>query len=334
MGDRIFHSLRSGFGRLAFFRGGWGPTPDRRLRSHGEWLDAVQRRATPPPAPLELSLRPHPVVSCTGEFTSPCRSFLPPESSTGRVWIVEPHASSQGRPPPVVVQLAATGDHGFWRRYFLFARHLAKAGIQSALLENPLYGRRTPATQQGAKLRTVADLVDMGRATIEECASLLSYFSSRGHSRLAAFGVSQGGLHAAMAASLCHFRVHSISALAPASAAPVFTRGVLGDAVDWDALLRSKGFGDESLARAALASHLDSVASIALFPESKHGGAHVLLAATRDEYVQRDAVDAWRAARPGVSAPAAPPGGPGSALIPHAHSPSSSRAARRWMFAT
>lgn len=298
-GDNIFHNLRSLGGKLAFFRGGWGHVAAQ-CKRHQAWLDAVKHLAVPRPVSLDLSIRPHPVVGKEATFTSPCQNFLPPESSKGRVWIVEPTVKADDAPPPVVVHLAATGDHGFWLRYLLFARHLARTGVASALLENPLYGARIPSCQRGAKLHTVADLTDMGRATVEECRALLTYFHDRGHKRLAAFGLSQGGLHAAMAASLCYdFPVNVVSAIAPASAAPVFTRGVLSTAVDWSSLsarLEDKG-GD---VRAALASHLDAVASIKLFPQSPSGGRHILLAASDDQYVEGDAVDVWRAARPGI----------------------------------
>jgi Alpha/beta hydrolase domain containing 18 len=287
----VFHNLRSLGGRLAFFKGGWG----QQHRAHRTWLENVRRRAVPRPQPPNLSFQSHPIVGQVATFESPSRDYLPPESARGRVWIVEPNR--QCNAAPVVVHLAATGDHGFWFRYVLFSRHLARLGIVSALLENPLYGARTPSNQRGAKLHTVANLADMGRATIEEAHLLLTYFYDRGHRRLATFGISQGGLHAAMAASLCDFRVHTIGALAPASAAPVFTSGVLESAVDWDAL--SSGI-DRKDVRGALASHLDSVASIARFPESSYGGRHVLLAASEDEYVRSDSVDAWRAARPDV----------------------------------
>lgn len=296
--DKVFHNIRSLGGKLAFFKGGWGPIATQR-ECHQAWLDAVQRRTVPRPSPLDLAIRPHRVVGQLATFTSPCRDFLPPESGMGRVWIVEPAPVPCEAPPPVVVHLAGTGDHGFWLRYVLSARHLARKGIKSALLENPLYGARTPSRQRGAKLHTVADLADMGRATIEECHALLTHFYDRGHRRLAAFGISQGGLHAAMAASLCDFRVHVVSAIAPASAAPVFTRGVLASAVDWEALSSEKLRKSEDV-RKVLASHLDSVASISLFPESHYGGKHILLTATDDEYVQADAVKAWRAARPDV----------------------------------
>lgn len=298
--DNFFHFFRSLGGNLAFFRGGWGHVAAQRER-HQAWLDAVKQHAVPRPGPLDLSIRSHPVVGLEATFTSPCKDFLPPESGKGRVWIVEPTVKPEGAPSPVVVHLAATGDHSYLIRYLLYARHLARKGVQSALLENPFYGSRIPSCQRGAKLHTVADLADMGRATIEECHALLTYFHDRGHRRLAAFGLSQGGLHAAMAAALCYdFPVNVVSAIAPASAAPVFTRGVLSTAVDWSSLSTKEEQENGGDVRAALASHLDAVASIMNFPQSPSGGKHILLAASEDEYVHGDAVEMWRTARPGI----------------------------------
>lgn len=291
--DRIFFAFRSLGGYLpSFFRHGWGASST----NHHKWLQAVRRRANSPPSPLKLEFRNHFMVGREADFLSPCRSFLPRESAHGRVWLIEPRVQTSSSQSPVVVHLAATGDHKWYLRYFLFARQLAQAGVLVALLENPFYGSRRPPGQFGAKLNTVHDLASMGRATAEECAALLSYFHARGHRRLCAFGVSQGGLHAAMAASLCNFPVDIVSALAPASAAPVFTRGCLSAAVAWSALSPQ----DERRGRELLATHLNSVASIGLFPPPSVPGKHVLLAATDDEYVQCDAVDEWRQHRPDI----------------------------------
>lgn len=292
--DRIFFTLRSLGGILpSFFRHGWGPPPT----NHHKWLQSVARRTNAVPAPLCLVFRTHTIVGREAEFLSPCRSFLPPESARGRVWLVEPAQHLLCTPPPVVVHLAGTGDHRWYMRYSLFARQLAKAGMLVALLENPSYGNRRPPGQYGAKLNTVHDLASMGRATAEECASLLAYFRSRGHERLCTFGVSQGGLHAAMAASLCPFPVNVVSALAPASAAPVFTRGCLSAAVAWSALSPQ----DETRGRKLLASHLNSIASIGLFPPPLVPHRHTLLAAVEDQYVHSDAVDEWRKHRPSIN---------------------------------
>lgn len=297
--DLLFHYVRSLGGRLAFFRHGWGEF------KHQQWLQAVKDKTLPSPQPLEFCNFKKHAIGYEATFVSPTADYLPPESAMGRVWIVEPSFAyaATTRPSPVVVHLAATGDHGPYIRYALFAKQLAKFGITSVILENAFYGKRRPAHQSGAKLGTVAQLADLGRATVEEACGILTYWMQRdGTTRLALSGVSQGGLHAAMAASLCPFPVHCIMSLAPASAAPVFTRDCLSTAVDWNALTKSappSSFAGDGFARTQLERVLEASATILNFPESKaHTSRHILLAAENDCYVGRDAIETWIKARP------------------------------------
>jgi hypothetical protein len=44
----------------------------------------------------------------------------------------------------LIIHLAGTGDHSFFRRRWGFANDLLKCGISSILLENPFYGSRRP----------------------------------------------------------------------------------------------------------------------------------------------------------------------------------------------
>jgi hypothetical protein len=53
-------------------------------------------------------------------------------------------------------------------------------------LESPYYGARRPAWQQGSKLCRVADLLTLGRATIEESLYLLAWADREGFDRLGA----------------------------------------------------------------------------------------------------------------------------------------------------
>lgn len=298
--DLCFHYLRSLGGRLSFFRNGWGEF------KHHRWLEAVRGRSLPPPQPLQLyAFRKH-AIGYEASFASPAAEFLPPESATGRVWIVEPPRnifSPKPEPPQVVVHLAATGDHGPYLRYALFARRLAKHGVTSVILENPFYGGRRPAHQPGAKLTTVAELADLGRATVEEACGLLAHWvHSEGSNKLCLSGISQGGLHAAMAVSLCPFPVHCVMSLAPASAAPVFTRDCLSTAVDWHALENSTPpsiIRRGGSARADLERVLNMSATIMNFPEQiSPRSRHILFAADADCYVGRDSVQTWSEARP------------------------------------
>jgi hypothetical protein len=311
--DHLFHRARSLGGRLAFFRHGMG------CFRHREWLDAVRRRAVAPQPSLALNIRNHP-LGYIAEFKSPSAAFLPPESARGHAWIVEAvrHGASKRR-SPVVVQLAATGDHGPFLRYFMLARHLANRGVTSVILENPFYNTRAPRHQRGAKLALVSDLADMGRATVEEACGLLTFWYERGHERLAVAGVSQGGLHAAMAASLCTFPVSVVSAFAPPSAASVFTSGCLSSAVDWKRLSVDFGLSDKTSAAARAKLHLllDRFSSIDNFPEAFAGGKHILLAADEDQYVSPKSVDLWKRARPGIEVRWVPGAGHVSGVILH-----------------
>jgi hypothetical protein len=158
------------------------------------------------------------------------------------------------------IVLPGTGEHGYARRAHYVALPLARhRGMAALVLEGPYYGARMPAGQSGSKLHTVMDLPLLGRATIEEARSLAQWLTDPQfgqdvarvtgahpaaepvavHSVVAA-GVSMGGLHSAMTASLLsgsHLEpLGVVSWLGPMSASPVFTLGELGRAVHWRAL--------------------------------------------------------------------------------------------------
>ena len=144
------------------------------------------------------------------------------------------------------------------------------------ILESPFYGSRQPKGQTGALLKYVHELPDLGRATIEESVALLKVFRDRGYDRQVACGLSQGGLHASMVASTCVWNVGVVAAFAPHSAAPVFTDGVLADAVDWEAL-----GGDSRECRQRLDKVL-GITDINNFPETGERGKQILIMARDD----------------------------------------------------
>lgn len=286
--DHAFQTVRSLGGRLRFFRKGFGPLSAHR---HEDWLNHVRANALAP-AEINVVWRALGVPDISvGQFESPSAAWLPPESRCARVLYVGPNQSRQECRPPVVLQLAATGDHGFVRRILTLAWWLRRRGIASLILENPFYGKRRPPAQRGSRLECVNHLADLGRATIEEGSALLSHFHQRGHARLAVTGVSQGGLHAAMTAALSPIPVPVVMAFAPSSAAPVFTEGVLARSVDWDALKATQsGYSgdvdeahpDESEARVFLRSSLDELSNISNFPPQSTPARHVLIFAKSD----------------------------------------------------
>ena len=237
----------------------------------------------PPEGPLrEVELTdlregaaPHP---STASFTSPVADRLPPESRTARVELLLP----EGEPAevPVVLHLAATGDHDFARRRRLLAQPLLAEGIGAVLLENPLYGRRRPARQHGASVRSVAELAAMARATVEEARSLLAWLRRRGHRQVGVSGISMGGQMAAMAAASVPFEVAAVPCIASRWPASVFTQGELARLVDWGALQRDWGVDAPRRLRAELER-----GDVLRLPPPRCPGAAVLVAARDDAYV-------------------------------------------------
>lgn len=66
----------------------------------------------------------------------------------------------------LIVHLASTGDHSYYRREMFLANDLVKQGISSILLETPFYGTRKPKDQFRSSLQNVNDLFIMGGSLI------------------------------------------------------------------------------------------------------------------------------------------------------------------------
>lgn len=155
---------------------------------------------------------------------------------------------------PVAIILAGTGEQGFDRRRQLVSLPLARSNIASLIIESPYYGSRRPIGQVASKLRSLTELPLLGRMTIEETRSIVKWLrkrqgvsldrnskncSSDKHGAIVLAGVSMGGLHAAMSASLLpqSWKDCGVASwLGPPSGAAVFTRGRLAFATDFDAL--------------------------------------------------------------------------------------------------
>eukprot|EP01029_Cantina_marsupialis_P016746 TRINITY_DN3746_c1_g1_i2.p1 TRINITY_DN3746_c1_g1~~TRINITY_DN3746_c1_g1_i2.p1 ORF type:complete len:669 (+),score=172.77 TRINITY_DN3746_c1_g1_i2:227-2008(+) len=148
---------------------------------------------------------------------------------------------------PAVVILPGTGESGYTRRRASLALPLSEKGITSIILEGPFYGKRRPPKLHGSKLKTVSDLPLLGRATIIEATAVLEWLKKQGYWPLVVMGVSMGGLHSAMTASVTGFPVGAVSWLGPPSAAPVFTEGLLSTNCDWRALSCDLGMELEQL---------------------------------------------------------------------------------------
>ena len=182
-----------------------------------------------------------------GSFDTPVpstRKLLPSESKRAHVQYVVPvgHATAA---QSAVVHLAATGDHGFSRRLLSYALPLAtQHNVASVILESPFYGVRRPSFQNRSKLKTLSDLLLLGKATIEESLYILRWLEENAMSKEgnAISGVSMGGVHACMVASM-----HSLDdrdgrglalvpLLAPRSASEAYCRGALRVGTSWDGL--------------------------------------------------------------------------------------------------
>lgn len=239
--DLAYQRLSTRFGLLRFFEDGLGE-----LSSHVEWVRSLCRSPLKDPLPIGVSwVRQQMPISkygtmTIGEFQSPVANLagMPRESRWGRFMLLEPSVKvEEGGKKRAIVHLAGTGDHGFSLRAFSLGVPLLRDGVASVVLENPLYGKRKPEKQRGAKLRQVRDLLLLGRATIEEARSLLWWLrTKRKCEQLSTVGHSMGGLHAAMAASLMSIPVGIVATHAPPSAIEPFIFGIMRHSMSEKAL--------------------------------------------------------------------------------------------------
>lgn len=232
----------------------------------------------PAPEPARIRWRRERVHSVSrtleGEFDSP-EEGLPLECRTARVALVRPR---RREPHALAIVFASWTDETFLARRRLFLPAVEQ-GIACLLLENPYYGARRRVGQRGACLRTVSDIVWMGRAAVRESHALLAWGRAQGYRRVGLVGYSMGGQMAAMSAALSPWPVHVV-AMAPAvTAASVFVKGPLRRDVAWNAL----GEGGE----ARLGAILSSLSVLALPPVAKPEWATVV-GTRRDRIVPPD----------------------------------------------
>ncbi|XP_002735130.1 protein ABHD18-like [Saccoglossus kowalevskii] len=175
-----------------------------------------------------------------GHFLSPLQvhlpGIMPKEGEIAKFQFILPK-TWKTRHKPVCIHLAGTGDHYFWRRRTMMARPLLKEyGIASLLLENPYYGTRKPKDQLRSSLHNVSDLFVMGGALILESLALLHWCERQGFGPLGLTGISMGGHMASLAATNWNKPITLIPCLSGTTATPVFTRGVLSNAIPWKLL--------------------------------------------------------------------------------------------------
>ena len=292
-----------------YYQDGWGDVSI--ANSFYNWLDSLQKEIKAQtdqskiwtPRKMAIDFGPEMIhdegfKTQEGRFTTSSLEIshlLPKESVQGRALFVSPTniPIELADTKPTVILLAGTGEHGYGRRTSSMAIPLAlRAGISSVVLESPFYGSRRPPNQVGSKLRRVSDLAVLGRVTIEETCSLLKHLSEeQGVKNMAVAGISMGGLHSAMTASVYSGSVGVVSWLGPPSAAPVFTEGLLSRFCEWKRLQTEIGNG--ALAKDVMNRFL-CLTNIDNFPRPVDPSRGIFVIAEHDMYVPTEfSVSKW-----------------------------------------
>jgi hypothetical protein len=191
-----------------------------------------------------------------GHFLSPLVDHLPVHEScrTAKFQMLVPSKNKRDKLglnesslKPMVVHLAGTGDHFYWKRRVFMAKPLLEYGIGSVLLENPFYGHRKPPEQNNSCLLNVSDLFIMGGCLIMECLALFHWFERLGYGPLGVTGISMGGHMASLAGCSWHKPISIVPCLSWTTASCVFTQGVLSGTffvcdLDTEMLLKTNSF--------------------------------------------------------------------------------------------
>jgi hypothetical protein len=263
------------------FADGWGD-PDLLKRFRAEAGEA------PPVQPVEIAwqapIRHRTVAITDGSFVSPAAATLPATSRIAALRKVEPHDDPVG----ICLIMAAFNDHGYGTRMKI-ARRLACRRIASVLLENPYYGVRRPAP--GQPLRTVVDFYAMGAAAVLEGRAVLSALHNETGLQLGVAGYSMGGNIAALISATIPFPIATAGLAASHSPGPVWSEGLLANAIAWEAL-GGVGRKDDIAVTLGGASALN-------FPPPPHASNAILAAPTGDGYIPRHAFEALHTYWPG-----------------------------------
>lgn len=236
-----------------------------------------------------------------GHFLSPAP--VPPAAVQGSIRWLQPVGSTS-----VCLLLAASNEEGYGRREVL-ARDLARHGIGTLILENPFYGTRR--VHQGTPpIRTVAELLTMGSAAMQEAAGILLGFDDR--YTLGVGGYSMGGNIAGLVAASYPEAITAVLMAPSPSPASVFTEGLLSAVVDWEAL------GGRTAAEPHLREVLDR-ASILSFPPPASPELAIIVGARGDGYIPAEAVESIHHHWPGSELRWAPGGHITLASIGRAH---------------
>jgi pimeloyl-ACP methyl ester carboxylesterase len=210
-----------------------------------------------------------------GQLVSP---FLGLPSPVDEVHVRELSAPLR-TPVGAFVVLAASREEGYATRELVWGP-LVRDGYRVYLLENPYYGKRRAREQTSASLATVSEQLVMNVASVFEAGVLLeSLARAHGELPIGVVGYSQGGYMAALTAALYPRDIFTCVLACGAAAAPIFIDGLLARSVDF-----------RSITPERLRHVLDAV-DLLHFPAPRRSDAAVLVAATRDGFVQPHQVE-------------------------------------------
>lgn len=207
-----------------------------------------------------------------GTFKSPLRE-LPKQASTVHV-----RSWSQAGNTAACVILAASRDEGYKMRERIFGA-LVRQGVDLYFPENPFYGLRR--TTSSASLGTFSDHVLMNLGMVWEARALVEYLRSS-YQKLAVAGYSMGGHMAAITAAVCPFPIACAALATGASAAPIYTQGLLSWSIDLSALAGETGLQSKANERLR---RLMETADLTHYTPPLRTDAAVLVGNARDGYV-------------------------------------------------
>lgn len=304
--DYVVGSVRQRniFHQHSFFEDGWGEV-DSTSQLAKSWFSALKGHDANTWQPTKIDIkfgskstlaRGVNVQECTFETSArEISHLLPKESLEARFLLVTPdNNKTPGYLGPTALLLAGKGEHSFARRCLLAVPLAQRSGITSIVLESPYYGKRRPRTQPGSKLRQVADLAKLGKTTIEEASSLIQYFLTDNalSSDVCVAGVSMGGLHSAMTASVFPKSVGMVSWLGPPSAVPVFTQGLLSRYCEWTKLQEQLSAEDVKLAQDRMRQALE-FSNISNFPQPVDPTRAVFVVGKNDLFIPYSQAQEW-----------------------------------------
>lgn len=191
---------------------------------------------------IEKETRKDNIVLIDASFVSPFHTLLPhmmPKECQRAKFQLMYNEQTSTPASPLALHFAGTGDHFFYRRRLLQGNFLLNEyGMNSAFVENPFYGYRKPKDQLRSSVHYVNDIFIMGAALILESWVILNWIMRQNlGSRFCLTGVSMGGFMASLAAGFWRQNpVALVPCLSWSSAAPVYTEGVLADALPWKQL--------------------------------------------------------------------------------------------------